>query len=213
MSNSVNEMKENLSSSATVTADVIGYMEKVATYNETMLTSATTNFAEIVTLQSHGEDITHLCSNYTLDKQLEHVDTSEKGLFHFGSQWSVLVDDKNDEHTKIFDYCNKIHLKVKNGAKQEGALPILKDLASFTTHPFAEEEQVMKVNNYPEFDSQKRAHTPLLANIGGTIRNIEEGVRVDMISVIVFLTAWLKGHILGENIKYGNYFQERGISA
>jgi hemerythrin-like metal-binding protein len=103
-------------------------------------------------------------------------------------------------------------LKVKNGAKQEDALPILKDLASFTTHHFAEEERMMKAHNYPEFDSQKRAHTALLANVGNTIKNIEDGVRVNMISVIVFLTEWLKGHILGEDIKYGKYFQERGIS-
>ena len=207
----INEMNENLSSSVTMATNMIEFMQGMAKDNEAMLTSATTNFAEIVTLQSRGEDISHLYSNYTLDEQLEQVDTSEKGLFRFGSQWSVLVDDMDDEHNKIFDYCNEIHLKVKNGAKQEDALPILKDLASFTTYHFAEEERMMKTHNYPEFDSQKRAHTALLANVGDTIKNIEEGVRVNMISVIVFLTEWLKGHILGEDIKYGKYFEARGI--
>ena len=207
----INEMNENLSSSVTMATNMIEFIQDMAKDNEAMLACATTNFAEIVTLQSRGEDINHLYSNYTLDKQLEQADTSEKGIFRFGSQWSVLVDEMDDEHAKIFDYCNEIHLKVKNGAKQEEALPILKDLASFTTYHFAEEERMMKAHNYPEFDSQKRAHTALLANVGDTIKNIEEGVRVNMISVIVFLTEWLKGHILGEDIKYGKYFQERGI--
>jgi len=208
----INEMNENLSSSVTMATNMIEFMQGMAKDNEAMLASATTNFAEIVTLQSRGEDISHLYSSYTLDKQFEQADTSEKGIFRFGSQWSVLVDEMDDEHAKIFDYCNEIHLKVKNGAKQEEALPILKDLASFTTYHFAEEERMMKAHNYPEFDSQKSAHTALLANVGDTIKNIEEGVRVNMISVIVFLTEWLKGHILGEDIKYGKYFQERGIS-
>ncbi|MEZ0151601.1 MAG: bacteriohemerythrin [Candidatus Reddybacter sp.] len=209
----INEMNENLSSSVTMATNMISFIEDMATDNEIMLASATTNFAEIVTLQSRGEDIKHLYNNYTLDAQLEQVDMSEKGIFRFGPQWSVLVEDMDDEHNKIFDYCNEIHLKVKNGAKQEEALPTLKDLAKFTTHHFAEEERMMKAHDYPEFGKQKRAHTALLANVAETIKNIEDGVKVNMIAVIVFLTEWLKGHILGEDIKYGKYFQERGISA
>ena len=209
----INEMNGNLSSSVTMANNMIEFMQGMAKDNEAMLACATTNFAEIVTLQSRGEDINHIYDSYTLDEQLEQADTSEKGIFRFGSQWSVLVDDMDSEHAKIFDYCNDIHLKVKNGAQQEEALPILKDLASYTTHHFAEEERMMKTHNYPEFDSQKSAHTALLANVGDTIKSIEEGVRVNMISVIVFLTEWLKGHILGEDLKYGEYFLERGISA
>jgi len=209
----INEMNENLSSSVTMATNMIGFMEGMAKDNEAMLANATTNFAEIVTLQSRGEDISHLYNSYTLDSQLAHVDTAEKGLFRFGPQWSVLVDDMDEEHTKIFDYCNEIHLKVKDGAKQDEALPILKNLAEFTTYHFAEEERMMKAHDYPEFTSQKRAHTALLTNVGDTIKDIEKGVRVNMIAVIVFLTEWLKGHILGEDIKYGQYFQERGINA
>jgi len=208
----INEMNENLSSSVTMASNMIEFMQNMAKDNEAMLACATTNFAEIVTLQSRGEDIAHLYNDYTLDKQLAHVDTSEQGIFRFGPQWSVLVDDMDDEHAKIFDYCNDIHLKVKNGARQEEALPILKDLAEYTTYHFAEEERMMKAHAYPEFDKQKRAHTALLTNVADTIENIENGVKVNMIAVIVFLTEWLKGHILGEDIKYGKYFQDRGIS-
>jgi len=208
----INEMNENLSSSVTMASNMIEFMEGMANDNEAMLAAATTNFAEIVTLQSRGEDIAHLYKNFSLDEQLLNVDTSEKGIFRFGPQWSVLVDDMDDEHAKIFNYCNEIHLKVKNGAKPEAALPILIDLAEYTTYHFAEEERMMKAHSYPEFNSQKRAHTALLANVADTIQDIEDKKPVNMIAVIVFLTEWLKGHILGEDIKYGKYFQERGIS-
>ena len=208
----INEMNENLSSSVSMASNMIEFMQNMAKDNEAMLACATTNFAEIVTLQSRGEDVLQLFNSYTLDSQLEKADLSEKGIFRFGSQWSVLVDEMDADHAKIFDYCNEIHLKVKNGAKQEEALPILRNLADFTSQHFAEEEKMMKAHAYPEFDNQKRAHTTLLANVGDTIKNLEEGVRVNMIAVIVFLTEWLKGHILGEDLKYGEYFQEHGIS-
>jgi len=207
----INEMNKNLSSSVTMASNMIEFMEDMAKNNEVMLATATTNFAEIVTLQSRGEDIAHLYNNFSLDDQLLNVDTSEKGIFRFGPQWSVLVNDMDGEHAKIFDYCNEIHLRVKNGAKPEAALPILKDLAEYTTYHFAEEERMMRAHAYPDFDNQKRAHTALLTNVANTIKDIENKKPVNMIAVIVFLTEWLKGHILGEDIKYGEYFKERGI--
>jgi len=207
----INEMNENLSTSVNMTTKVIEFMETMAVDNETMLGDATKNFADIVTLQSRGEDISILFKDYQLDPILADIDTSETGLFRFGPQWSVLVDDMDAEHSKIFDYCNDIHNKVSKGAKQEQTLPILKDLAAFTTHHFAEEERLMKRHAYPEFASQKRAHTDLLAQVTQVIENIESGTHVNMIEVVVFLTDWLKGHILGEDLKYGEYFKNQGI--
>ncbi|MBL4781108.1 MAG: bacteriohemerythrin [Porticoccaceae bacterium] len=207
----INEMNKNLSSSATMANTMIDFMAEMAQDNEAMLAAATTNFSEIVTLQSRGEDIARLYKPYRFNQELEQTDTTEQGLFRFGPQWSVLVDDMDEEHCKIFFYCNEIHLKVKQGESPEAVLPTLIALADFTRYHFAEEERMMKAQAYPEFASQRRAHTALLANVGETIENIKDGVRVNMVAVIVFLTEWFKGHILGEDIKYGEYFAERGI--
>lgn len=209
----IKEMNENLSTSANMTGKVIEFMETMAIDNDAMLGDATKNFAEIVTLQSRGEDIAHLYKNFSLDNTLSNVDTSETGLFRFGPQWSVLVDDMDADHNKIFDYCNEIHTKVTSGAKQDEVLPTLKALAEFTTHHFAEEEKMMQRHNYPELASQKRAHTALLKQVAEVIKDIGEGVKTNMIEVIVFLTEWLKGHILGEDLKYGEHFQQQGIKA
>ena len=209
----INEMNENLTTSATMTSKVIEFMETMAIDNEIMLGDATKNFADIVTLQSRGEDIAQLYNDFSLDHALIDTDTSDQGLFRFGPQWSVLVDDMDADHNKIITYCNEIHTKVANGVKQDEVLPTLKALAEFTTHHFAGEEELMQRHSFPELASQKRAHTALLGKVGDVIKSIEEGERVNMIEVIVFLTQWLKGHILGEDLKYGEYFQQQGIKA
>ncbi|OUS14110.1 hypothetical protein A9Q89_01185 [Gammaproteobacteria bacterium 53_120_T64] len=208
----INEMNENLSTSVIMTTKVIEFLETMAVDNETMLDDATKNFADIATLQSRGDDIALLYQNYQTDPALANVDTSEQGLFRFGPQWSVLVEDMDAEHRKIFAYCNEIHSKVANGAKQQQILTVLKDLATFTTQHFAEEEKLMQRHAYPGLASQKSAHTALLGKVANVIKRIEAGEHVNMIEVIVFLTAWLKGHILGEDLKYGEYFQQQGIS-
>ena len=207
----INEMNENLSSTSTMTSNVIEFMETMAIDNDTMLGDAVKNFADIVTLQSRGEDIALLYKDYKQDQALSNANTSEPGLFRFGPQWSVLVDDMDDEHKKIFSYCNEIHTKIANGAKQEETLPILKRLAAFTTEHFAREERLMTAHSYPGLGEQIRAHTDLLAKVQTVVEDIENGAHVNMIEVIVFLTDWLKGHILGEDLKYGEYFKSEGI--
>jgi len=119
----INEMNENLSTSVDMTTKVIEFMETMAVDNETMLGDTTKNFADIVTLQSRGEDISVLFKDYQLDPILADIDTSETGLFRFGPQWSVLVDDMDAEHSKIFDYCNDIHSKVSNGQSRSKPCP------------------------------------------------------------------------------------------
>jgi len=209
----INEMNENLSTSVSMTANVIEFMETMAVDNETMLDDATKNFADIVTLQSRGEDIARLYKSYKLDHSQSNVNTSDPGLFRFGPQWSVLVDDMDDEHHTIINYCNEIHTKVAHGAKQEETLPILKELATFTIKHFKDEEELMRTHAFPGLNDQLRAHTALLDSVTEVIQNIENGVHINLIEVIIFLTGWLKGHILEEDLKYGEYFKDQGINA
>ena len=117
------------------------------------------------------------------------------------------------EHHKIINYCNDIHAKVASGVKQEPTLTVLKDLAAFTSQHFAAEEKLMQRHAYPDLPRQISAHTALLARVARVVDDIKSGVHINMIEVVVFLTDWLKGHILGEDLKYGQYFQDQGIDA
>ncbi|MBQ0720299.1 MAG: bacteriohemerythrin [Gammaproteobacteria bacterium] len=202
------EMNVNLNSAVVLLGDSIAAMNHLV---ESNTGTAAQNFSQATLLGNRSADVIHLYSDLLIDEEHRVADTSEKGLFRFSPKWSVLVDQMDSEHQKIFAYCNEIHAMIAAGKKQEEALPILKALAAYTAHHFAEEEEMMTAHSYPGLDRQKRAHTELLADVGQTITTLDEGGKVNMIDVIAFIVDWLTGHIQQEDIAYGRYFKERGI--
>ena len=203
------EMNVNLSSAVSLLDDSIQAMNTLVEMNTE---TATQNFSQAILLRNRSADVLHLYEGLQVDETHRVADLSEKGLFRFGPKWSVMVEQMDTEHQKIFAYCNEIHAMIAGGKKQEEALPILKALANYTSHHFAEEEQMMKVHDYPGLERQVQAHTDLLENIGHTINTLDNGGKVNMIDVIAFIVDWLTGHILHEDIEYGRYFKERGIA-
>lgn len=90
-------------------------------------------------------------------------------------------------------------------------LTTLKKLANYTAEHFGIEEAMMRRHSYPGFDNQKREHTLLLAQVGKAVTGIEAGEAINLLSVITFLTDWLKEHIRKEDIEYGKFFEANGI--
>ena len=203
------EMNVNLSSAAGLLGDSIAAMNKLVATNTG---TAAQNFSQATLLGNRSADVIHLYEGLQIDENHRVADLSEKGLFRFGPKWSVLVEQMDSEHQKIFSYCNEIHALIAAGKKQEEALPILKALANYTAHHFAEEEQLMMTHGYPGLAQQVEAHTDLLDNVGQTIGTLDKGGKVNMIDVIAFIVDWLTGHIQQEDIQYGRYFKERGIA-
>ena len=207
----IDKMKVNLTQAAGKADGVTHVLQRFADEQVGLTTSATTSFAEISVLKSRSDDLAAELEHLINDSALSIVNTSEQGLFRFGPRWSVLVEDMDDQHSKIFDYCNDIHARLKKGESQDQVLTTLKALNDYTAEHFSKEEKIMIKHSYPGIDGQKRAHTALLDTVEKTIEDIENNITVNLISVIIFLTSWLQDHILHEDVKYGNYFEEKGI--
>lgn len=208
--NAFDEMNNNLSTAADNSKGLTELITRFSDEQKALAAAAAASFSDMSVLESRGEDLLSELSSIAMDGKNLDLDTSS-GLFRFGPKWSVLVDDMDDQHSKIFDYANDIHSQLKAGKNQGQVLPTLKELARYTAEHFAIEETMMLKHSYPKFDSQKRAHTALLDALDKTISDISEGLKINLISVVVFLTNWLKEHIRNEDIQYGHHFEENGI--
>ncbi len=208
--NAVDEMKNNLIKAADSSNSITEVITHFSSEQKALAAAAAASFSDMAVLESRGEDLLSELSSIAMDGKNLDLNTSS-GLFRFGPKWSVLVDDMDDQHSKIFDYANDIHSQLKAGKNQEQVLPTLKELARYTAEHFAIEEAMMLKHSFPRFDTQKRAHTALLDVLAKTVSDISEGVQINLISVVVFLTNWLKEHILNEDIQYGHHFEENNI--
>ncbi len=117
----------------------------------------------------------------------------------------------DDQHKRIFDYINQVHAELKLKSPVSKIIPIMENLADFTTKHFADEQVLMEKINYPDLPKQIHEHTALLSKVAEYIEKLKQEEEVDMIAVLVFLKKWLFNHIKVEDQKYSAPMNKNGI--
>ncbi|MBF0196089.1 MAG: bacteriohemerythrin [Planctomycetes bacterium] len=143
-------------------------------------------------------------------KGVDHSD-GERFFMKFSDIFDVQVPECNDQHIKIIYYINQIHHLVKKSAELEEIKSVLNQLAEFTVGHFAHEEELFQKYDFPDTIVHKAAHEKLLASVGEILQKIEKGEEMNLIEVLAFLRTWLIEHIMGMDMKYGDYLTSKGI--
>lgn len=173
---------------------------------------AVSSYAQALEVSSQSSDIKRQLELLTLPSSIMHeVEKIEAQFCRYTSDFDVLVNRMNDDHSKIFEFINTCHRKIKEKSDNISLLPILKELGDFTKGHFLREEEAMAKGNYSDLDLQKKAHEKLLKKVAEIIQSLEKGDDVDMIEVMSFFKEWLINHILMMDRKYGPVLKEQGI--
>jgi hemerythrin-like metal-binding protein len=163
---------------------------------------------------SHGGDIgRHLRTIKVPEKARSAAEAAPVQLCRFTTDFDVRVEKMNDDHRRIFDYINALHLRIKEKADPRTLVPTFKDFAEFTRAHFAREEDAMARAGYQDLPAQQRAHTKLLAQVADIIKAMEAPhADVDFIEVLGVFRDWLINHIMGMDKKYGPTLHAAGIT-
>jgi len=115
--------------------------------------------------------------------------------------FKIDVDLIDDQHRKLFDLFSdlKASINEKNMYQQMGIT--LKCIVAYTKEHFRSEEQYMKEINYPRYEEQKALHTDLIKQVTNLILKIKKGEHLLPSQLADFLSKWLSGHILKEDLK------------
>lgn len=120
-------------------------------------------------------------------------------------QYNVGVEQLDADHKSIFETINTYYENIQNNTNPAIIYTILKKLQKYTRTHFKHEEEVLKSLNYPEFESQVKAHAALLRDTECLIdqyHNQTPGIAMDLFQ---FLKAWWSGHILTMDSKYSTF--------
>ncbi len=165
---------------------------------------AVTSYAQASEVSSHGDEIDRHLRRIRLPSEFrEAADNASVQLCRFTRDFDVMIAKMNDDHKRIFDYINTLHMRIKERTSAERLLPILRELNDFTRAHFAREEDEMERAAYPGLQAQQRAHTKLLDQVAKIILSVETGADIDLIEVLAFFRDWLIDHILVMDKKYG----------
>ncbi len=133
-------------------------------------------------------------------------------LMDWSPDFSVKIKQFDDQHKKLVAMVNQLHDAMKLGKGAEVLGPTLDSLISYTASHFADEEKVMKQHCYPDFARHKVEHDKLTKQVLDLQKQYQTKKTALSVTVMSFLKDWLSNHIKGDDMKYGPFLKEKGVS-
>lgn len=132
-------------------------------------------------------------------------------LLDWNDKFSVTIRKFDDQHKKLVGMVNQLHDAMKVGKGREVLGDILQSLAQYTITHFGDEEQLMKLHNYPEYEEHKKEHNNLVLQVKETLEAHRQGKNILTQNIMEFLKKWLTDHILDSDKKYGPFLKSKGV--
>jgi hemerythrin len=139
--------------------------------------------------------------------------SDDEVFFKWSPDYSVHVGSIDDQHQELVGLLNRLFVAVSTQESDEAIVKSLDALMSFTATHFALEEQLMQQANYADLEAHKKEHRKLLDQLN-LLRQKQASKQEHLyFEILGFVKTWLKGHILGVDMKYSPAMQKAGLSA
>lgn len=132
-------------------------------------------------------------------------------LLEWNDKFSVTIGKFDDQHKKLVGMVNQLHDAMKVGKGRELLGDILRSLTQYTVTHFNDEEQLMKLHNYPGYEEHKQEHNKLVLQVRETLEAHNRGQNILTQNIMEFLKKWLTDHIMDNDRKYGPFLKSKGV--
>lgn len=124
---------------------------------------------------------------------------------------SVGVEKFNNEHKQLIKFINRLNQALKIGGASKEMEEILTGLVKYTVIHFTHEEDYMKIYDYPDYQAHKKQHDELTGQVTDFAERLKSGKASFSIELLNFLRDWLVNHIMGSDMKYREFFIQKGV--
>jgi len=137
-------------------------------------------------------------------RNLMHLDWNEN--------YDVGVKEFNKQHERLFGFVNSLFKIVGLKDKTNTMDEVMEGLVNYTVTHFAAEENLMRENDYPEYEAHKDEHDKLCREVTDIYAKYKAGDKINSVELLIFLVNWLKNHIEKIDKKYGPFLNRKGIT-
>jgi hemerythrin len=136
--------------------------------------------------------------------------------FEWKEAYSVNVLEIDKQHKKLFEIGGKISdlvLSKDDYDHYDEIMVILQELKDYTLYHFDYEEKLLEQSGFKDLDTHKIEHVFLIKKLQRLQnKDIDIDQKEATINLISFISDWIAGHILKTDLKYKEFFQEKGIN-
>ena len=126
-------------------------------------------------------------------------------------EYSVGVTLFDEQHKKLIGFLNTLYDEVTAIEESNVLSPTLAGLVEYTQKHFEDEEENLKLHNFPELSHHINEHKKLTKTVTEFIEELKRGDSLITIQVVNFLIDWVVDHILDTDQKYSEFFQGKEI--
>jgi hemerythrin len=131
--------------------------------------------------------------------------------FEWSEFYRVNVREMDDQHKALFSLVNELSERVGKTGTITGHDGLKAKVLENAREHFLSEESLMERNAYPRLAAQRAEHADLLERLRLFLGAEEHRTRPRAESMVGYLKDWLIRHTLMEDLKYRDFFAEKGI--
>ena len=124
---------------------------------------------------------------------------------------SVHVDIIDRQHKKMIGMINELYDAVTNSQGDDMIEILLVKLFHYTNYHFATEEQHFREHEYPGYEEHKFQHDVIRSRVMELEDRNSKKDKVTATEVMNLLKFWLFNHIMGSDVKFGRFLNQKGI--
>lgn len=127
-------------------------------------------------------------------------------IITWNKKYEIGIPLIDEQHKELVSHMHALHEAVINGSAQEQIAQTLTFLIDYTTFHFFSEEKLMLDINYPDTDAHMNMHKALTAHVQTLREEYRTGKDMSAMEVCVFLSDWIKEHIVSDDVKIAVYY-------
>jgi hemerythrin len=131
--------------------------------------------------------------------------------FRWTEAYSVKIAVLDEQHQKLFDTVNELDRALRTGEGNSVIDPVLGKLVDYARVHFGEEELLMEKHNFPGRCTHRTEHESFRRKIEVFLEEHKAARPGVPVSLLFFVQAWLKHHVLKTDKQYSAFLNARGV--
>ena len=132
-------------------------------------------------------------------------------LINWDDSFSVNVAEIDQQHQTLVSMINDLNDAMRQGKGKDVLGTTVGGLISYAATHFKTEETYFDQFGYPEADSHKKEHTDFVKKVTEIQGEFAERKLGLPIEVMNFLCDWFANHIKTTDMRYSQFFNEKGL--
>ncbi|PCK07914.1 MAG: hypothetical protein COA42_11815 [Alteromonadaceae bacterium] len=138
---------------------------------------------------------------------LVHKKINERNVIRWKASMATGIALIDDDHKKLIQLINLFKKATEYKVSEVEIEKCLQNVVDYTAYHFGREEQLMRLNSYPEADDHQRQHLDMIDKIESLMSDYKINKDKAIDRIYDFLVNWLINHILTTDRHYIPYMK------